>query len=1105
MEQIQRLMEEQKKLLVLVSGQKTFPGENSVYNEQTSEQSLGEDSSSDLHADKGDLSQSTNEKKYSEAAHTEERPIVSGIKETKQSFEEFLEEQMRLEEQRLKQTDQLQILEPVINKSMVKRPFLKRGDGLARFTNAKSKLSKIKQNQLMAQQRTEDKTTAKSDRQQMQRKTAPPSITLLSENVITTCNQIAKPKNSSAISSQKITMLRNHNGNNLSPSTMKEQSENKPDGQLKSSLWLEINSNLETNKDNIMEHAKQAFEIDGKLRKNLEGVEKLPISIMLASTCSTIVPSKKPENFFELSFQKRFEKWEKEKEKENLELDEFLLLEEAAEDISFSSNSSFVLKLLAQDQQISKGRRMSSTPVKLGQQQQASVLNSIVVNSKTQQTEHAAQANKIEADETQADSDSRDSGTRLNEQYNKAGDKLFVASCMMNDPSLRSIKLNADEQNSDITSDSEDDLDNTITSEKGNIEKLVFSNREDNPKCQGCQVPSENIGKENKSRDQDLDLSDQEDYSKEESSMIENKNENITAISHHSTSYLNGNNVEFDDERTWADLEEDELHPVTDIYTSKDKAQSVSSVPDKVIKRKVASIKKGEEQSKEKMMDSIASSPPVSNLMIKLFPSLKPKQKPDSYVEQDTRVKAGQEETIEDTVRSQLLKKKLVELETEIERFKIENATLAKLREEREQALEALRKEVTDFEQQKTKELAKIEEFKKEEMKKLQKERKIFEKYATAARAIPDKKERDEIQALKQQLTDLQEELKRKEARWSTTHTRLRNQIEAVTKENAELRQETKALEKIRLETWKKEALENKEVESNRVALKRAASLSPPYRINKNQSPCPGSQAEKSNKSNCRSNSPTKGKAVVRFKPIPVGEPNSSDKVKINLAESSGISLSSISCKEPSVPSKSYISGIKGNDEIQEEISYADGKVVKILKNGCHIIHFPNGTRKDVSADSKTITVTFFNGDVKQVMPDQRVIYYYADAHTTHTTYPDGLEVLHFSNGQIEKHYPDGKKEITFPDQTIKNLFMDGREESIFPDGTIVRVQLDGSKIIEFDNGQRELHTSQFKRREYPDGTVKTVYNDGNQETKYISGRVRVKDKDGNVLMDTKL
>lgn len=56
------------------------------------------------------------------------------------------------------------------------------------------------------------------------------------------------------------------------------------------------------------------------------------------------------------------------------------------------------------------------------------------------------------------------------------------------------------------------------------------------------------------------------------------------------------------------------------------------------------------------------------------------------------------------------------------------------------------RKEIADFQQQKAQELAEIEEYKKKEMKKLQKERKVFEKYATEARAIPDKKERDEIQ-----------------------------------------------------------------------------------------------------------------------------------------------------------------------------------------------------------------------------------------------------------------------------------------------------------------------------------------------------------------------
>ena len=43
-----------------------------------------------------------------------------------------------------------------------------------------------------------------------------------------------------------------------------------------------------------------------------------------------------------------------------------------------------------------------------------------------------------------------------------------------------------------------------------------------------------------------------------------------------------------------------------------------------------------------------------------------------------------------------------------------------------------------------------------------------------------------------------------------------------------------------------------------------------------------------------------------------------------------------------------------------------------------------------------------------------------------------------------------------------------------------------------------------LQRREYPDGTVKTVYPDGRQETRYSSGRIRIKDKTGNIVVDRK-
>lgn len=40
------------------------------------------------------------------------------------------------------------------------------------------------------------------------------------------------------------------------------------------------------------------------------------------------------------------------------------------------------------------------------------------------------------------------------------------------------------------------------------------------------------------------------------------------------------------------------------------------------------------------------------------------------------------------------------------------------------------------------------------------------------------------------------------------------------------------------------------------------------------------------------------------------------------------------------------------------------------------------------------------------------MVYYFAEAQTTQTTFPDKLQVFKFSNNQIEKHFPDKTKEI---------------------------------------------------------------------------------------------
>ena len=49
-------------------------------------------------------------------------------------------------------------------------------------------------------------------------------------------------------------------------------------------------------------------------------------------------------------------------------------------------------------------------------------------------------------------------------------------------------------------------------------------------------------------------------------------------------------------------------------------------------------------------------------------------------------------------------------------------------------------------------------------------------------------------------------------------------------------------------------------------------------------------------------------------------------------------------------------------------------KVERMLSDGRTIITFPNGTRKEISADKKTTLIRFFNGDMKKIKSNQKVV-----------------------------------------------------------------------------------------------------------------------------------
>ncbi|XP_060576388.1 centromere protein J-like [Ruditapes philippinarum] len=660
--------------------------------------------------------------------------------------------------------------------------------------------------------------------------------------------------------------------------------------------------------------------------------------------------------------------------------------------------------------------------------------------------------------------------------------------------------------------------------------------------------------------------------------------------------------LQFDDDDEWGELTPKilKLRKRKDSENENDKTLVEDTDVDK------EDTRQGKHKSDEK---SGEDTPPTSKLVSKLFPSLKPAQKKQEEQNLE-KIQSVSQAGSGDGVQSKILRDKLIELEREIEKFRNENKHLATLRNEREQGLHVLKKEIMDFEKEKALELRRIEEFRNEEMKKLKHEKKMFDKYQKAARAGPDKKEREEIENLKAQVCELQEEMKRKEGRWTANNARLRDKIDHLEQENEELKEEIKLLEKKRLEWMQKdqknkarpggqnvlrsstpteelEQLTNGFVEhgyndlsasttmrsnsSHKAAQQQQqtqqqtkvnirSTFQPPAKqsghnqaqsthnkhLNVNQSAKTtvnhtNSKVNQSKKLNTHSAKPGHQVHGQGHKPghkvtgrgnnsgTSGKSSNSSDSKNVlrnslaedlprrelgTMAEPQDLSIYSetdgdIVSAPANMPrklagrpgvDKSVID--KGDNDEYDEIQHSDGKVERTYRNGAREILFSNGTRKEISADGKSIIVSFFNGDMKQIMPDQRVIYYYSENQTTHTNYPDGLEIIQFPNQQTEKLYPDGTKEITFPDQTIKYIFPNGSEESIFPDGTVIRLEKNGDKTMEFPNGQREIHTQEYKKREYPDGTVKTVYPDGRQETRYSNGRLRVKDKDGNVIVD---
>ncbi|XP_058235165.1 centromere protein J isoform X1 [Hemibagrus wyckioides] len=373
---------------------------------------------------------------------------------------------------------------------------------------------------------------------------------------------------------------------------------------------------------------------------------------------------------------------------------------------------------------------------------------------------------------------------------------------------------------------------------------------------------------------------------------------------------------------------------------------------------------------------------------------------------------------------------------------------------------------------------------------------------------------------LREEIQFLKEHLKRRESAWWQAHSELQNRVDVLSRENQALMMSQRV---VHVKPQRSSGRSTPHPDAQNLARKHSVlelsnsqekseqKISPSRRDSSNSRTSTASQSLDDSDTNPYSEYGEKGSCRSAEKKIRVEIRNSVPK-GFQSTPKSGKSVSSESDYGSTDMTEDLLNAeLKLNSTqvatkavVREETRYPDGKVEQLLSDGSRVIVFRNGTRKEISADQKLITVMFFNGDVKRVLADGTAIYYYCEAQTTHSTYPSGLEVLQFPNKQKEKRHPDGTREILFPDGTVKTVYADGRQESFFPDGTVVKLAKNGEKTVEFTNGQREIHTSEYKQRIYPDGTVKTVYLNGRQETKYSSGRIRIKNNDDVVMMDRK-
>lgn len=240
---------------------------------------------------------------------------------------------------------------------------------------------------------------------------------------------------------------------------------------------------------------------------------------------------------------------------------------------------------------------------------------------------------------------------------------------------------------------------------------------------------------------------------------LRNKYETVTPVSE-------DDNEEDDDENhRWDDVGVAKVIPINgDEYNSDSGTSSLKIDSQKQYQQKKDSARSSDFGDDQSWGERVTLPASHNALMLKTFPGLRqttqtngslvqpmtqppppPLPQPMSNLTSTSSVDSNQN-------LSRLMREKSKELEKQIEIFQKENAKLESLCNERNLAIKKLKQDRDEFEKMKQKEIEEFQQNKEEEWRKLKQEKRIFEQHRQQLREHPDKREREEIEALKKQV-----------------------------------------------------------------------------------------------------------------------------------------------------------------------------------------------------------------------------------------------------------------------------------------------------------------------------------------------------------------